>query len=831
MLGRAVICCVLLALCSTFVLVVAGLAAAVPSSAAAAPTAAVAPPLAGPVAHATWTIAIYDNADNDLMYAWPLYTLPALRGIPPSTQVNVVVMLDKPKRDGAWLYKLSGASVTLVKHYAAERDFGAGSTFEWFLSQVHERFPSDHLLVDGCDHGSGWKYFSWDATSQREIPLPALRKAIVKAGVPIDVLAFDACNMADFDVAYELASTGLVRDYVASEETVDENGYPYDNMFAPLAGDPSRGPETVVRDVLDGWQRYYDTRRNLNWVTLSVADMAAISAMKPDLVDWVSRLRAGIPSLAARYRAAMHDSLYAWDSWQLDVGCFAANLAADPAITDAGLKAASAKVRDEVSAAVVGVTSGSLAQGFTGLAMWAGTGSDWAKYRDAYRQQVSFGKPVSAGGTGWFAFLRGFNASGKADAHKPNYLLSLHRATYGLSDVYFRDATHGWAAGFNNVTNGSLVLRTAGSGGATWNTSDQSAFYNYLFSAIAPASDGRLWAVGDYGYDTSLIVVSTDGGHTWAQRPSGTKQYLFGVDFPDATHGWVCGAAGTLLRSVDRGKTWKQVATAPPGDLQALDFVDASHGWVVANDQRGPSATLWYTADAGAHWSNEYVTTGRLLYSVNVVGGAVWAAGGDPAGAAGRIVRGALGGPWTDQWTGPQRLADVHMADATDGWAVGDGGLVLHTVDGDSWTPQTTGVTEDLTAVSPLDGQRACAVGDGEAILGTTDGGLTWARSTGDVIGPRTRVVSSTVASGAVGELSYFVNDATSTTVRVTVEIRDNRKHVVRTWKMGWRRCGLRQVVMFRCTLSPGSYTVRALAVDQAGNQQSQALAGKLAVR
>jgi photosystem II stability/assembly factor-like uncharacterized protein len=216
---------------------------------------------------------------------------------------------------------------------------------------------------------------------------------------------------------------------------------------------------------------------------------------------------------------------------------------------------------------------------------------------------------------------------------------------------------------------------------------------------------------------------------------------------------------------------------------------------------------------------------------VDVVGDAVWAAGGDPAGAAGLIVRGVLGGPWTDQWTGPQRLADVHVADATNGWAVGDGGLVLHTADGASWASQASGVTEDLTAVSPLDGQRAWAVGDGEAILRTADGGLTWIRSAGDVIGPRTRVVSSTVTPGAVGELSYFVNDAVSTSASVTLKIRDAGGHVVRTWAMGWSRCGLRQIVMFRCTLQPGFYTVKALAMDRAGNPQRSAVAGTLTVR
>jgi photosystem II stability/assembly factor-like uncharacterized protein len=528
----------------------------------------------------------------------------------------------------------------------------------------------------------------------------------------------------------------------------------------------------------------------------------------------------------------MHRSLYAWDSWQLDLGQFAANLAADPGISDAGLKAASAKVRDDVHAAVFDVTSGSYAAGFTGLTIWAGTGSDWSYYRKDYGDLVGFGKPVAAGGTGWLAFLRAFNAGGKADPRIPDPTKQLGRATYGLSDVYFRDAAHGWATGFNNITNTSFIMRTAGSGGRVWKTSDQSAIANYLFSAIAPAAGRRLWTVGDFGYGDSLIATSRDGGVTWAQRRSRTLQYLFGVDFPDATHGWVCGADGTLLRSANGGRSWKQVAAAPSGDLQALDFTDATHGWVVANDQRSPSAALWYTADAGAHWTQEYVTSGRLLYSVSVTAGGVWAAGGDPAAAAGVIVRGSAGGPWVEQWSGPQRLADVHMLDATHGWAVGDGGLILKTPNGSTWSPQISGVTEDLTAVSPLDDQRAWAVGDGEEILKTTDGGVVWKVQRGDVVGPRTQVESLVVRHGAGALLKYRVEDARSSKARVTIRIRDSHGHRVSTWKLGWQRCEpVRHSLLFTCLLPPGTYWVKAYAIDRAGNAQSATQSGRLTVR
>ena len=85
--------------------------------------------------------------------------------------------------------------------------------------------------------------------------MPELRAALAGAGVPVDILAFDACNMGDVEVAWDVASvedpaapgTPLVDYLVASEETIDQDGYPYDDMFAPLAADPGRSPRAGER--------------------------------------------------------------------------------------------------------------------------------------------------------------------------------------------------------------------------------------------------------------------------------------------------------------------------------------------------------------------------------------------------------------------------------------------------------------------------------------------------------------------------------------------------------------------------------------------------------
>ena len=61
-------------------------------------------------------------------------------------------------------------------------------------------------------------------------------------------------------------------------------------------------------------------------------------------------------------------------------------------------------------------------------------------------------------------------------------------------------------------------------------------------------------------------------------------------------------------------------------------------------------------------------------------------------------------------------------------FAVGDGGIILKTVDqGATWTPQTSTTTNNLRAVSAPTALFAFAVGDGGVIVKTSDGGTTWA--------------------------------------------------------------------------------------------------------
>ena len=769
-------------------------------------------------AAASWTYAIYANEDNDLEYTWARFTLPALKAIPASSAVNVVAMVDwSSVGKGVQLLKFSGGAVTVVASWP-DKDFGSGATFKWFLQQIDARFPAQHMAVDVCDHGYGWRYVSWDDTSQNEITMPQLRAAITGAGVPLDILAFDACNMADIEVAYDMSLTGLVKYMVGSEETIDQDGYPYGAMLAPLVKDPSTTPRAALDALISGWNRYYRPLHSFNWVSLSAIDLTQVRQAKADLLAWTARLRADLPQYRSRYAADLHRSIYALESWQVDVADLATHLAADPAIADATLKTLSTTVANDVKAAVLVKTGGSFDRWYTGMTIWWGTGGEWLEYRDAYYTQSTFGWQF-----GWYKFLAAYNAG-----HLPGLVAwpqpALPRATYGLTDVVFADAMHGWAVGYNNVLVQPVILHTV-DGGRQWTNTAEPSWDNYMWTALATTDGRHLWAAGLDGWNESPIASTADGGAHWVSRRSSTTQYFMGVDFTSALNGWVVGSNGTLLHTTDGGQVWKGTHGSSSTDLWAVDFADADHGWVGGGDIATVQGAIKRTDNAGATWTTQETLNGALIYKIRALDASqAWAVGGDPAGGGGVILHTANAGQtWDVQYggAGVPWLDDVQMTDATDGWAVGENGAVLTTSNGQTWTPVTVPATMDLTGVWFTDKLHGWLVGDGEAMLQTVNGGTSWTTTVADVLGPITHALApASVKPGHTVVLRCRVDDARSATATVAIRIRTAAGREVMILSLGRQATGRTLYGKFVCRLPRGTYRYVVTARDESGNAQ-----------
>jgi photosystem II stability/assembly factor-like uncharacterized protein len=176
--------------------------------------------------------------------------------------------------------------------------------------------------------------------------------------------------------------------------------------------------------------------------------------------------------------------------------------------------------------------------------------------------------------------------------------------TATLDDVYFVDATQGWAVGGkNNDTPGvpsGIILHTT-DGGTTWTTQHTTTGHRFWSVHFVDAATG--WASGDFG----MIAKTTDGGATWESQiisaPDGSLGPIKDVQFIDANRGWAIGSA-YVLGTTDGGATWP---IGEPVDIgpHALFFTDANQGWVAGGLPGG--AGIFHTTDGGATWQAQSI--------------------------------------------------------------------------------------------------------------------------------------------------------------------------------------------------------------------------------
>ena len=102
-------------------------------------------------------------------------------------------------------------------------------------------------------------------------------------------------------------------------------------------------------------------------------------------------------------------------------------------------------------------------------------------------------------------------------------------------------------------------------------------------------------------------------------------------------------------------------------------------------------------------------------------------------GDGGTILHTSDGGAtWSPQTSGTGTvLNSVSFVDANNGWAVGLAGVIVHTTNGGTtWSPQTSFTLETLDDVSFVDVNNGWAVGDSGTIVHTSNGGTTWSPQT-----------------------------------------------------------------------------------------------------
>ena len=130
------------------------------------------------------------------------------------------------------------------------------------------------------------------------------------------------------------------------------------------------------------------------------------------------------------------------------------------------------------------------------------------------------------------------------------------------------------------------------------------------------------------------LLVTEDGGVTWAEQPMGLDKTLFGLYFADGQRGWAVGIDALILHTDDGGGTWQvQNGSTEIRELEQVGFAQAydnpSLYSIAVVDQNGFAVgeigAVFLSTDGGRTWTRRETGKGQKegvwFRAVSVVSG------------------------------------------------------------------------------------------------------------------------------------------------------------------------------------------------------------------
>lgn len=236
-----------------------------------------------------WLVFVYMAADNSL---WQEADVNINQMVQASKTANAYIVVDLHiKRSGqqkeSQLLLIENGQIVAQGANTAE-DSGDYHTLIKSLSTTIANFPADHILVDLWNHGSGplnrammgHRGVCYDDSTGHYMTDRDYKQAfdtIVNqslGGKKIDIIAFDACLMADVEVAYTLQP--YANYLVSSQQTVPGPGYNYTTVLDALA---STVPSALsfAHSTVQSYDNYYKPSQEA--YTLSAVNLSKITSL------------------------------------------------------------------------------------------------------------------------------------------------------------------------------------------------------------------------------------------------------------------------------------------------------------------------------------------------------------------------------------------------------------------------------------------------------------------------------------------------------------------------------------------------------------------------
>ncbi|ABL80795.1 peptidase C11, clostripain [Nocardioides sp. JS614] len=191
-------------------------------------------------------------------------------------------LLDQGSWVGARVLDLGPDGSTEVVEDLGDVDSADPEVLATFIADGIEAHRAGHYALVISDHGSSWPGIGpdegsdWDVLDLAEIT-DAIATGLDRAGVDkLDLLGFDACLMANFEVASAVAP--LADRLVASQELEPGHGWDY-GALGLLAEDPDATADDLGAAILDGFADQAADQGTQDQITLALIDLTKMDAL------------------------------------------------------------------------------------------------------------------------------------------------------------------------------------------------------------------------------------------------------------------------------------------------------------------------------------------------------------------------------------------------------------------------------------------------------------------------------------------------------------------------------------------------------------------------
>ena len=181
------------------------------------------------------------------------------------------------------IYQIKNGKMTLLEDKLGDLVMTDPATLSGFIKWSAKNYPADRYDLILWDHGGGSVTgYGYDEkhSSAGAMDLSEINQALTDGGIKYDFVGFDACLMATVE-------TGLMLDahsdyMIASEETEPGIGWYYTDWLTKLSANTSMATIEIGKNIVDDFISQCGSQCAGQKTTLSVTDLAELSATVPD---------------------------------------------------------------------------------------------------------------------------------------------------------------------------------------------------------------------------------------------------------------------------------------------------------------------------------------------------------------------------------------------------------------------------------------------------------------------------------------------------------------------------------------------------------------------